>query len=133
MSIIVPTSIEVAVLEYLLETADLVLRLFSNNYEPSEDAIVASFTEVSGGGYAPITLDKDNWIIDTGVATIAHQTAQTFTFTGTIGGSGVVYGYYVTDTTGTVLYWAESLPGSISPFTPNNGAYIRITPKYQAS
>lgn len=133
MAIVVPNSIEEVIAQYILTTADLKLRLYSNNYAPAENAVIASFTEVTGGGYAAKTLSSGSWTITIGNPTEGVYAAQTFSFTGTIGGSGVVYGYYVTNTAGTTLYWAESLPSAVNPFTPGNGSYVRITPRFQVS
>lgn len=129
MALVVPDTLEVSILEWLLETADLKLKLFANNYEPNEKSVIASFTEVSGGGYAAKTLLSTDWTITANG--LAYQAAQTFEFSAATGGSGVIYGYYVTDTTGTVLKWAESLPSAVNPFTPGNTSFVRITPQFQ--
>lgn len=133
MSLVIPNPIEESVLQFLLQTQDLKLRLFSNDYEPAENSTVSSFTEVTGGGYAAITLDKDLWTIIQGNPSEGTYDAQTFSFTGTIGGTGNVYGYYVTDALGTALLWAENLPSAVNPFTPTGGSYVRILPRLQAS
>lgn len=129
----IPNNIEVAVLNFVLAAADLKLKLFSNNYTPGETSVVGSFTEVTGGGYVAKTLSVGNWTITSGDPSTAAYPAQTFSFTGAIGGSGNVYGYYITNVAGTVLYAAGNLPGTVSPFTPSNGGYVRITPTFAAS
>lgn len=133
MSLVIPNSIEVSLLQFLLQVGDLKLRLFSNDYEPAENMTVSSFTEVSGGGYAAKTLDKDNWTITEGNPSEALYATQTFQFTGAIGGSGNVYGYYITDATGLAVIWAENIPSAVSPFTPTNGSFVRLIPRIQAS
>lgn len=131
MAIVVPDTLEVTILEFLLETADLKLKLFANPYEPSEKAVIASFTEVSGGGYAALDLLSTDWTIDSNGS--ATQSVKTFSFSGTTGGSGVVYGYYVTNVANTILYWAESLPSAVNPFTPSNTSVVSITPRFVVS
>jgi len=39
----------------------LAVKLFSNNVTPSETSTIASFTECSGGGYAVLHLDPEDW------------------------------------------------------------------------
>jgi hypothetical protein len=113
---------------------NLKLRLFSNNYTPVDTSILSNFTEVTGGGYVAITLTNGSWTITVGNdPSDAVYTEQTFTFTGAIGGSGIVYGYYIEDNDGStgVLIWAELLP---APFTPSqNGDNVKITPRFQGS
>lgn len=127
MSLVVPVTIQTTQLQALL-ASDLKLRLYSNVYNPSPASVIGSFTEVSGGGYAAIDLLTGDWSYGTVSPVTASQTVKTFGFTGVTGGSGVVYGYYVTNVAGSTLYWAEALPGAYYPFTPANTAYIRIYP-----
>jgi hypothetical protein len=112
---------------------DLKLHLYSNNFSGTDTSLTASFTEVTGGGYAAITLTSGSWTVtpanDPSDAVYAQQT---FTFTGAIGGSGTVYGYFVDDNQGGgALIFSEMLG---TPFTPaNNGDQVLITPKFQMS
>jgi hypothetical protein len=113
---------------------NLKLKLYSNNYTPVQGSALGNFTEVTGGGYAGISLTNGSWTItpanDPSDAVYAEQT---FTFTGAIGGSGIVYGYYLEDNDGStgVVVFAELLG---TPFTPaQNGDTLKITPKVQMS
>lgn len=108
---------------------NLSLRLFCNDVTPAQTGV--SYTQAAGGGYAAITLTNGSWTVtpanDPSDAVYAQQT---FTFTGALTTNLTVYGYYVTDADGTIL-WAERLT---VPFTPaNNGDNIKITPKFQMS
>jgi hypothetical protein len=123
---------QTTVLQNLL-SVDLRLKLYANNYAPSVNSVIASFTEVSGGGYAAIPLLIANWGYSAGSPVIATQSMKTFGFTGVTGGSGVVYGWYITNVANTVLYCAEAFPGTITPFTPSNGASVRIIPTIACS
>lgn len=132
MAIVIPNVTEAAVLAAFLETEDLFLRLYSNNVTPSEGSTAATFTQVAGGGYSQITLDKDDWTITTGDPTFATQVQKTFSFTGPTNAPGTIYGYYVVNGAG-VLQWAERFPGANVPFTPINGSSIKITPRMECA
>lgn len=104
-------------------STSFVLRLFSNNLTPLVTHTEANFTEVTGGGYAAITLAAGSWTSTPGNPSSIAFPIQSFVFTGAIGGSTVAYGYYVTDGAGKAL-WAERFS---SPPTPSNGMNIRVT------
>lgn len=108
---------------------NLALRLFVNNVTPAQTGV--SYTEATGGGYAAKTITNGSWAITPGNdPSDAVYGQQVFTFTGALTTNTTVYGYYVTDADGTVL-WAELLT---APFTPaNDGDHVDITPKFQMS
>jgi hypothetical protein len=133
MPLVVPNAVEVAVLEFFLKTTNSVLRLYSNDVTPSETSSSASFTEVTGGGYAAKTLTAANWTITAGDPSFGIYAQQEFTFTGVTGGSGEIYGYYVTDASDGSLKWAERFPGSITPYEPVADSNIKIVPRFEAS
>lgn len=89
-----------------------ILRLYENNKTPAAGDVLADYTESTTPGYAPINLPITVPAAAT-VASVATKTwlIQTFTFTG----AGLIYGYYVTDITGTILLWAERYIAA--PFT----------------
>jgi len=107
---------------------NLTLRLFATNVTPAQTGI--TYVEAAGGGYSAITLTNGSWTVSTANdPSDAVYAQQTFTFTGALTTNGTVYGYYVTDADGTVIY-AEA----ITPFTPaSDGDFIKITPKFQMS
>jgi hypothetical protein len=133
MALVVPNTVEVAILEFFLKTTNSILRLYSNDVTPSETSSSASFTEVSGGGYVAKTLVAANWAVVSGDPSFGVYNQQEFVFTGVTGGSGEIYGYYVIDGVSGLLKWAERFPGSITPFTPVEGTKILINPKFEAS
>lgn len=105
------------------------LRLFVNNVNPAQSGI--SYTEASGGGYAAKTLSNGSWTVTVGNdPSDAVYALQTFTFTGPLTTNTTVYGYYVTDGDGVVL-WAEKFTTSFTP--ADNGDNIKVTPKFQLS
>lgn len=81
------------------------VRLFKNNLTPTPDNVVGDFTESTFTGYAAISfgsLGADGWT-DTPIYQWA-KTAGTYTFNGTGGVNENVYGYYVTDGGGNLLF-----------------------------
>ena len=129
MALKVPDGGEVLLLKKMLNhTApdNVKLKLFINNVTPAEDDVVGTYTEATGAGYAAKTLTGGSWTVetDTGVTT-AEYAEQEFVFTGA---QANVYGYYVTDSAGTGLLWAERFTDG--PYSiPAGGGSITVTPK----
>jgi hypothetical protein len=98
------------------------LRLYKNNYSPVKDSTLGDFTEADFDGYAQQDVIPANWP----APTTAGGVAQSIYGPGVLefdcnSGSQNVYGYYVVDATGTIVLWAERLPGApvvASPTTP---------------
>lgn len=110
-----------------------VLKLYSNNVTPDVEDTTPSFTEVVGGGYADIDLDKDEFTVTDGTPSQAlYNDFQDFAFTGATDAPGTIYGYYIVDGGGN-LVTAERFPDAQVPFVPINGSLIRITPKITAA
>lgn len=129
MSLVVPDSKgEFMLLQYMMGVASVdakVLKLFSNDVTPVDTSVVGDLTEVSTGtGYAAITLVSANWTTTqaSGVTTAVYS-ERTFTFTT----AATSYGYFVTDTSGNLL-WLERFTGA--PFSiPSGGGTISISPR----
>lgn len=85
------------------------LRLFKNNVTPDNTKVIGDFTEATFSGYAAISLT--GWSAAAVTAHVAQSdpTAGTFTITS---GTQAIYGWYVTDSGGTVLYWAQRDPSA---------------------
>lgn len=81
--------------------ANLTLRLFSNNFTPSNTDAVGAYTECADGSYAGIVLAGGTWVITTisGGKQAAYP-SQTFTFAG----ANNLYGWYLTDSGNTLVY-----------------------------
>jgi hypothetical protein len=111
------------------------LHLFVNNVTPAQTGI--SYTEASGGGY-PTGSPQNGKVLSNGSWTVntandpsdAVYTEQDFTFTGALTTNPTVYGYYVTDADGVVL-WAERFSTTFTPTA--NGDKIKMSPKFQLS
>jgi len=121
-----PDTGEQKTLEYLVNKItpeDLVLKLYSNNITPSDADTTATYTEVTGGGYAPKTLTGAIWTITPGAPTTASYPQQSFIFTGAVGN---VYGYYLVRVTGNELIWVERFTNG--PYNIQNPSdEIRVT------
>lgn len=110
---------------------NLKLRLYTNNYTPVDTSVVGSFTEMSGAGYAAISLTNGSWTVTVGNdPSDAVYAEQTFTFTGS---GSTIYGYYIEDNDGSTgtLVWAELFGSTYTP--ANNGDTLKVTPKFQLS
>jgi hypothetical protein len=127
MAIVVPDVGERTFLSYIVNKAiptDLKLHIYTNDYTPTESSTVANFTECSASGYTPVTLTGANWTISTDAGGNSTATYPQITFTFTSGSTN--YGYYVTDSTGTILLWAERF--NDAPHTlPSGGGTEKIT------
>lgn len=132
MTLIVPNVGEVNNLESFLKSANLTLKLYSNNITPAETDTAVTYTEVTGGGYVAKTLIAASWTITSGNPSFGSYAAQDFTFTGATGAPGTIYGYFVVDALN-VLRWAERFPAGVVPFSPINGSLIRVIPRFEAS
>jgi hypothetical protein len=108
---------------------DQFLTLFGNNMTPAENDTVAFYTEITGGGYANITLVGANWTVSNGNNAVATYAAQTFNFTGATT-SNTVYGYMVKSKTTMTVLWAERFSDGPYPIN-NNGDAITITPRLE--
>ena len=103
------------------------LHLFSNDITLADTDTIASFTEVSGGGYAPKTI-TGGWsgAIVNGVPQVSI-TVPIFTFTGPLDTPGLVRGWYLKR--GTTLIIADKAPASFEPTTAGGEQHISIVYK----
>lgn len=110
---------------------NLTMKLFVNDVTPADTNTAGSFTEATGGGYVSKTLTNGSWTITVGHdPSDATYAAQTWTFTGPLTTNTTVYGYFVTDADGTLIF-ADRLSSSFIP--ADNGDQLVITPTFQAS
>jgi hypothetical protein len=132
MALVVPNEAEITLLQYLVNMVapdDPVLRLYTNNLVPDETTTLGMFTEATGAtGYTAITLTGSSWTTTSvGGTTTALYSEQTFTFST----NANIYGYYVTSSSGALL-WCETFSGS--PFVlPDGGGTIAISARIQLS
>lgn len=127
MTLAVPNSAEILMLQYLLNMAspgNQLLHLFKNDLTPGEATVGGGVTEATEAGYAIITLTGAGWTVaqDAGTTTGMYS-EQTFTFTT----GATLYGYYVTTLAGDLL-WVERFSGA--PYQlPVGGGEIAVTPQ----
>jgi hypothetical protein len=137
MAGVIPQVMQVAVLNTILDKAGAILfpltvRLFSNDITPSVTDEFADYTEVTGGGYANVDIaDGTDFTVSAGTPSEAEfADFIDFLFTGTTGGTGKVFGYYISDDNN-VLVGAQrgSAPSGI---TIANGSLVRVLPILKA-
>lgn len=97
------------------------LRLYSNNHTPVLNESPSNFTELTTSGYAAVTLSTGSWTVtDTSGVVVATYPQQTFTLTA----SATIYGYYLTDSGKTKVYWAEIFAGGPISFSSGGGTFL---------
>lgn len=107
---------------------DLKLKLYSNDVTPGETDTVATYTETDFTGYAAIDLPGTGCTVTNADPSEASWAAKTFTSSAGSQNKNC-YGYYVTNSAGTILMWAERFTSP--PYNiVNNGDTITVTPKY---
>jgi hypothetical protein len=127
MSIVYPNIGTEKILDFLVANS-MSLKLFSNNIVPAITDVLATYTEVAGGGYAAITLASANWTTTAASpSTALYSALQQFSFTGPTNAPSTIYGYYIVQ--GSNLILAERFPAGVVPFTPVAGSFIRIRPQ----
>lgn len=95
--------------------------LFTNNVTPTLADTVATYTEASWTGYAAVSKTFTDYTINGVSGHNGFAIASPIAFSNTSGSSQNAYGYYVTDSGGTILLAAarfDSAPVSI----PNGGS-----------
>ncbi len=105
----------------------LTLKLFKNNYTPVAGTTLAALTEADFNGYVAKALT--NWTSPTPVASRAQTQADPVNWTKGVGGTGnSIYGYYVIDNAGNLL-WAERDPNAPIDMNTDGKQYL-ILPRY---
>lgn len=126
MAVVFTDAAEIIALKNFLNVTTpetLVLKLFSNNRTPAKTDVAGDYTEVSGNGYAAVTLTPANFVFTPGDPGSAAYPQVTFSFSGA---AGNVYGYFVVGATSGGLAFANRF--SNAPINiANNGDEIRIT------
>lgn len=138
MSLVVPNqSGEILFLQYIVGLVDAgnpVLHLYQDlspdpSLDPIDTTTISDLTECVASGYNSITLVSSEWSVsqDGGGVTTAFFSDQRFTFAT----SCRVYGYFVTDTSGQLL-WLEKFRDA--PYdVPVDGGAIIIKPRISMS
>jgi hypothetical protein len=128
MTLVVPNSAETIILEYILNKSapeNLDIKLYSNDVTPSETDTIATYTEVSGGGYIHKELTPASWSISPGNPTTSEHTQVSWDFTGS---AGLGYGYFIVRRSSGELLWAERFTNGPYNITQSGDA-IKVTPR----
>jgi hypothetical protein len=129
MTLVYPNAGEVLMLENALKNTTpeaLMLKAYSNNYDPIAGSIASNFTECSGAGYAAKSLTRAGWSAGVGgtPSSITYGTPQVWAWTGAI----TVVGYFVVGAVSGTIYWAERLYAGAGQAFANLDS-LTVTPK----
>lgn len=111
--IIIGNSVEQELLDFLLLSENLYLRLFTNNLTVNNSTILANFTEMSGIGYVQKNLAPASWIkYSNENGSYYEYPVQTWAFSPVNGAPAVlIYGWYLVGVTSGKLRLAERFEG----------------------
>ena len=130
MALVVPNCGEIKIAAWALDSQDLTLKLYTNDYSPVATTTTANFTEATFTGYSAKTLSKTSWNTPTtdanGKALIVYSDAQSWT----AGSTQTIYGYYVVSANDNTLIWAEKFGVARSIAS---GDTLTITPQITCS
>jgi hypothetical protein len=112
-----------------LGTSNYKFRLFTSNTTPGTATVIGDFTEATFAGYVAIAANTITWAAATLVGHVANSNGSNIVFNNTSGGAVNVYGVYVTNASGSLLYYAERDPAA-PVSVPAGGSYI-YTPNMQ--
>lgn len=124
MALVVPNESEIRLLEYMLNvtpSTNQVLHLFRNDVTPSDTTTIGDLAEVTAAGYAALTLTPTEWTITTDGdgAAYAQQPSQEFT----LSAADTIYGYYITNTAGSILLWLQRAEFAPASFGTSGGVF----------
>lgn len=122
-----------SILATYFSTKDLVLKLFCSDITPAMGDTAETYNtyEAAGGSYSGVALTKASWTTASiaGIPTATYPEVL-FVFTGSLTANPIVYGYYVVDSLGTLIF-AEN---KNLPFTPSEtGDYVAVNPLFTMS
>ena len=111
MAIVVNNVAKVTLMQIFVSTFNTyVLRLFVNNHTATETDTVTNFTEATFPGYAAKNLTSwGSAFLNSNTQGETDETVRVFTQTSVPGSPQTVYGYYITDGSGNLI-WAENNP-----------------------
>lgn len=112
MALVTPNAGELELLDRMLKDAlstneNTIMRLYSNDYTPSQTTVTGDFVECTFGGYAARTLTRSLWNAAVTVSNKAEASYGTTSVAWTASNSQVCYGYYMVGSNSSVTLWAE--------------------------
>ena len=111
-------------------STDKKYHLFTNNAMPGPATVLADLTEASFPGYASVTVTSGGWTSSGVSGHVGYKIAPAITFTNSSGSSVSVYGFFVTDSTGTILLAAARFDAA--PIVIPNGGTQQVIPSWGA-
>ena len=114
----------------------LLYHIFTNDHNVTLTDTLASFTEATYSGYAPINVAAAAWSMTSVTNHLGGIAAPTIAFFNISGSSYKAFGFFVTDTTGAQLVAASRFddapitvaPGAFVPVVPELGSYSGLEP-----
>ena len=125
--LVVPKIAQEVMLRNILRPT-LILKLFTNNVIPNANSRADDFKEADFLGYSPIHLIGTEWTIQPGLPTVATYPPQQFKSDASQTVQGI-FGYFVVETGGGILLWAERFNDGPYPIGNRNDV-IQITPSF---
>lgn len=104
----------------------LTYTLYTNNHAPTLSDTLASYTALTGFGSTPIDVLIAAWTFANVVGHIGALQAPNIAWTNGSGSPWTIYGYYIVDSTGSILFAAAQFDGA--PITVAPSAGIQVTP-----
>jgi len=98
------------------------VHLYQNNYNPTPFDVIADYTEATYTGYASQAVASAAWnpVVQADGSAGLIGPGLFFNPTGTAI-TNVVYGYYVTDSTGATVLWGERFAAPVGMTGPGSG------------
>jgi hypothetical protein len=103
-----------------------VYQLYTNDYTPTLDDTISSYSQANWSGYAPVTVLASDFVLEEVTAHVGGIQAGPIAYANTSGSDQVIYGYFVTDLSATYLLAAARF--DLSPITLPNGSVYTVVP-----
>lgn len=106
-------------------SANVTLRLFTNNFSPAHNDAIGSYNQCTDGSYSGIVLTGSTWTLNsiTNGKSVSYA-GQTFNFAG----ANSLYGWYMTDAGNTIVIAAGNFAGTLPIAIPSGGGTYTVTP-----
>lgn len=104
----------------------LLYNLYTNNRTPALSDTLASYSPALWSGYAPILVPAAAWTVASVTSHLGDLEASPINFNNTSPGPVTVYGYFITDDTGTQLVGAARF--DLAPVTIERGDFLPVIP-----
>jgi predicted ATP-grasp superfamily ATP-dependent carboligase len=107
-------------------TPKVTVHLYTTNTPPSPASTLGGFTEAGWAGYVAVDVLVAAFTFSSVVGNVASLQAPNVLFSNGSGSPVTAYGFYVTNSAGTLVLWAAQFDGA--PITiPASGTY-QVTP-----